>query len=74
LRFLAPLLHKEAVIVFDDWASHHLEDADLGEKKAFDEFLVANPQWQVHEQHGYDTLSRVFYLVEKHPIDHTEPS
>jgi hypothetical protein len=44
LAFCAPLIHDEAVIVFDDWhGGGNLAERDLGEKRAFDELLAAEP-------------------------------
>lgn len=46
LRFCAPLIQDEVVMYFDDWHSGDLAAKNLGEKKAFDEFLAANPQFE----------------------------
>jgi hypothetical protein len=42
LAFVRPFLQKGTVIVFDDWNCYH-GDPDLGERKAWREFLEANP-------------------------------
>ena len=47
LDFCAPLIKDRCVIVFDDWASNGLDKKDLGEKKAFEEFLAENPRISV---------------------------
>ena len=44
LEWVRPLIVTAAVIVFDDWHSHGLAEADMGEKRAFDELLAAHPQ------------------------------
>ena len=39
LDFCAPLIHDQAVIIFDDWYAGGLDRKNLGEKRAFEEFL-----------------------------------
>ncbi|MCA9908817.1 MAG: hypothetical protein KC519_09230 [Anaerolineae bacterium] len=63
-RFIEPMLQGEVVMIFDDWDSYGLEAANLGEKKAFEEFLAEHPRWQAQEQPSYQAWSRVFYLTE----------
>jgi O-methyltransferase len=46
LRFCAPFIQDEVVMYFDDWHSGDLAAKNLGEKKAFDEFLAANSQFE----------------------------
>lgn len=43
LNFSAPLIIDQTVIFFDDWNSNDLAQKNMGEKKAFDEFLTENP-------------------------------
>jgi O-methyltransferase len=43
LRFVEPLILDEAVLFFDDWNSNELASKDMGEKRAFEEFLQAHP-------------------------------
>lgn len=43
LRFCAPLIKDEAIVVFDDWNANKLAKKGMGEKRAFDEFLAENP-------------------------------
>ncbi|MCL4251271.1 MAG: UPF0158 family protein [Anaerolineae bacterium] len=62
-RFIEPLLQDKVVMIFDDWDSYGLEAANLGEKKAFEEFLTAHPHWQAEQQPCYQEWSRVFYLT-----------
>jgi hypothetical protein len=40
LRFIEPLIGNEAVIIFDDWFAFQAAEQNLGEKKAFDEFMA----------------------------------
>lgn len=53
LKFCAPLLTDRAFIIFDDWNSHQLAEKDLGEKKAFDEFLQSNPHFATEDFGSY---------------------
>ncbi len=39
LEFCRPLIGERAIIVFDDWHSGGLDARDMGEKRAFGEFL-----------------------------------
>jgi O-methyltransferase len=41
LQFCERLIAPEALLVFDDW--HPLAEKNMGEKRAFDEFLQAHP-------------------------------
>jgi O-methyltransferase len=45
LDFCRPLIRDEVIIVFDDWHSGGLAEKGGGEKRAFDEFLKANPEF-----------------------------
>lgn len=59
LRFVDPLIKDEAVIFFDDWGN----DVNfINERRAFIEFLEANPSLHAEELPNYSWCSRVFYL------------
>jgi O-methyltransferase len=60
LSFCAPLIRDSAVIFFDDWFP--LADRNMGEKKAFDEFMAANPELSMQDFGSYDGTSKVFYI------------
>ncbi|MET0285407.1 MAG: class I SAM-dependent methyltransferase [Polyangiales bacterium] len=47
LRFVEPLILDEAVLIFDDWNSNDLASKDLGEKRAFEQFMHAHPELSV---------------------------
>lgn len=54
LDFCAPLIQKEAIIFFDDWEStEKLSDKNIGEKKAFEEFLKKNKEFSAEEFGSY---------------------
>ena len=61
LAFCGPLIDDDAVVIFDDWYSGGLDQKNLGEKRAFEEFLsgddfVAEPICR------YGPNARVFKL------------
>ena len=60
LRFSAPLIRDRALIIFDDW--NPLAARNMGEKRAFDEFLAANTDCSVEEMPTYASNAKVFYL------------
>lgn len=43
LEFCAPLIQDEALILFDDWHARTLEGKNMGERRAFVEFLRRRP-------------------------------
>ena len=43
LKFIRPFLQKGTIVLFDDWNCYHA-DPELGERKAWSEFLTANPE------------------------------
>jgi O-methyltransferase len=42
LAFVEPMIGDYAVMLFDDWHAGGLAEQNLGEKRAFDEFLRRN--------------------------------
>jgi hypothetical protein len=70
LEFCEPLIKHHAVIVFDDWHSgDDLAARDLGEKKAFEEFLEQHPDLQAEQTGNYSCFGYangvVFYVSRK---------
>jgi O-methyltransferase len=63
LRFCQPLIQGPTIIFFDDWDTNQLAQKNLGEKRAFDEFLQANPDYTVEEFGGYDDHSNGFIVT-----------
>jgi O-methyltransferase len=63
LSFCAPLVADRAAIFFDDWFP--LADKHMGERKAFDEFMAANPELSAEDKGSYDETSKVFYLTRR---------
>jgi O-methyltransferase len=73
LAFCAPLIREEAVLVFDDWEAGEVAEHNLGEKAAFEEFLVEHPEFVAREIGEYThweqevpTKARTF-AVERRP-------
>lgn len=65
LNFCANLIEKHAIIIFDDWHSDNLDEKNLGEKKAFEEFLHENPRLKTRDLGGYNDNSKAFYIYEE---------
>jgi O-methyltransferase len=65
LAFCAPLLGDAAVLMFDDWHAGDLANRGLGEKRAFEELLVARPEFESQPLGGYHAASEVFLLLRR---------
>jgi O-methyltransferase len=57
LNFCAPIIKDMSIIFFDDWA-----EEEIGEKKAFNEFLKENTKFQVEELGSYRPAGKIFML------------
>jgi len=53
LDFCAPLIKDQTVIFFDDWNTGDLAAKNMGEKRAFDEFLHENPRFTAEKFGSY---------------------
>ncbi|MGF1634303.1 MAG: TylF/MycF/NovP-related O-methyltransferase [Phycisphaerae bacterium] len=62
LTFAGPLLQQTSIILFDDWRSADLHVRNMGEKKAFDEFLADNPQFTAEPFGDYGSASQCFVV------------
>lgn len=63
LRFSEPLIYDEAVLVFDDWHAGGLAERNLGERRAFEEFLAETPSIEViGELEPYSDTSAIFHV------------
>ena len=60
LDFCAPLIRDQAIILFDDWTAWHLDKRDMGEKRAFDEFLIENSHLTAEEFGNYQKNGKIF--------------
>ncbi len=61
LDFCAPLIVDEVIVFFDDWED--VGDRDLGEKRAFREFLDEHPGLRARDLGGYGETGRVFRVT-----------
>ena len=62
LDFCAPLISKETVIFFDDWHTEGLAERNLGEKRAFDEFMNENCHLTAQKFENYGRNSEAFLV------------
>ena len=60
LDFCAPLIDDQAIIIFDDWYSGGLDQKNLGEKRAFEEFLTGRNSFIAEPIARYGPNARVF--------------
>lgn len=67
LTFVGPLLASHSVILFDDWKSGGLDEKNLGEKRAFTEFLKKNPHFKAEPLEPYSENSMVFLVTRTSP-------
>jgi predicted O-methyltransferase YrrM len=67
LTFVAPLLASHSIIMFDDWKCGGLDERNLGEKKAFDEFMEENPDFKSEPLEPYSENSMVFLMTRTLP-------
>ena len=67
LAFCEPLLADESVIIFDDWHAGDGERPRDGERRAFEEFLDAHPQFTAKElpELAYSRTSAVFRVARR---------
>jgi O-methyltransferase len=63
LDFCVPLIGDEAVLIFDDWNSGGLASKGLGERRAFEELLAANPDLRAEELRPYSDNAKVFLVT-----------
>jgi len=61
LHFIRPFLQRGTVVVFDDWNCFHA-DPRRGERRAWSEFLEANPKLQFEELMATD-IAKAFVCV-----------
>ncbi|KAA5544131.1 class I SAM-dependent methyltransferase [Adhaeribacter rhizoryzae] len=67
LTFCKDLIKDIAIIFFDDWGSGNLASLNLGEKRAFQEFLDENPHFKAEEFGSYQyqglAQAKIFKVV-----------
>jgi hypothetical protein len=62
LRFAGPLIRDEAVILFDDWHTGGLAEKDMGERRAFEEYLAEDPSLEVADFGTYHQNAATFHV------------
>lgn len=62
LNFVTPLIKKEVIICVDDWKLNDLDIKGMGEYRAFNEFLEANPHLSAREIPSYNRESKSFLV------------
>jgi O-methyltransferase len=62
LAFCEPLIVDTSVVFFDDWHSGGLAEKNLGEKKAWDEFLAKHRHFEVEDLESYSEGSKAFVI------------
>ena len=60
LKFLKPLLVPGSLLLFDDWYCFP-PGSNMGEKRAFNEFLNYNPQIKIEDWKSYSTFGKSFF-------------
>ncbi len=65
LRFVEPLIRDEAILIFDDWFAFQAAERNLGEKRAFEEFLGRHPELEPTELGGYYGHSLIFRVARR---------
>jgi hypothetical protein len=66
LTFCGPLIKDVVLMLFDDWHAYNdLAAFNLGEKRAFDEFLSVQGCFSVERFATYSTNAEVF-MVSRH--------
>jgi len=62
LNYIEPMIKDRVLICFDDWKLKDLDLYELGESKAFEEFMVENKSIQIEELQSYNQKSKSFIL------------
>ena len=63
LAFCDPLIADRALVIFDDWHSGQLAAKNLGERRAFEEFLAARGGFQSEPFGSYNRKSEAFLVT-----------
>ena len=62
LEFCAPLIKDEALILFDEWHARGFEGKNLGERKAFEEFMRERPYFTAEPFGQYAKRTETFLV------------
>ncbi len=70
LNFCVSLINDKTIIFFDDWYYQGLDERNMGEKRAFTEFLSENPHFTVQTLSSYHPNAKV--LLVKRVLPHNK--
>lgn len=62
LEFIGPMIKEEVILCFDDWKLNDLDLKEMGEYKAFNEFLEKNKNLEAKEIKSYNRKSKSFIV------------
>ena len=62
LRFIEPMIGDSAVLIFDDWARRDTHLKGQGQKRAFDEFLAAHPEFATTDLGEFPPHAKLFEI------------
>lgn len=62
LEFCLPLIHEQAVMIFDDWGARS-ERNEIGQREAFQELIADRGEFAAEPLPAYHSVSRVFLLT-----------
>ena len=62
LEFIEPLMVYGTVLIFDDWYCFPPGE-NKGEKRAFEEFCIDNPNFKTEVWKNYSTFGRSFFVT-----------
>ncbi len=62
LNYIHNYLSNISIVMFDDWKLNDLDIKNLGEYRAFGEFLRENPSFRARAMRGYNRKSKIFAL------------
>lgn len=65
LDFISPLIEGKILICLDDWRLHDLDLYELGEKKAFSEFMSSRPDLISNQIKSYNRKSQSFIVTKE---------
>lgn len=66
LPFMEPLLQDGTLVIFNDYYRFK-GSPDLGERRAFDEFLAAHPSWRATDYARFGAVGQAF-LMHRRPV------
>jgi hypothetical protein len=64
LKFLKPILVSSSVLLFDDYYCYPVNE-NLGQKKAIEEFLKDNTNFQLKKWKAYSSFGQSFFFINK---------